>query len=364
MGMAPEERADARRPRRLTSGETIHHHFYFTNQTFSPNGERLYFVRYDGHVPNIYVTDADGRGTPQRITDTKLLNPFSPTVDPQGSFVYFTGGRSVWRVPCAGGETEEFHRLDAGLPSNMAISPDGRWVATSVRGSNDCELLALNTLTGEAHVVLRKAMAIGHVQFSRTAPLRILYSGPPDQRIWLVDFDGANDHLLYQQRPDEWIVHESWLNEREVIFTQWPDALLAVDIHTKEVRVAAATNAWHACADPTGTWIAYDTVHPDRGLQLLDTRTGENTLLCHTNSSNLGSQWRYRTPAPEAALDTSIFRDVTDSESLPAIDARESTYGPQWTHPHPAFSPDARRVVYTSDESGQPQVYVVDLPTP
>lgn len=363
MGNAHPAFANDFSPRRLTFQETIHHHFYFTNQTFSPGGERLYFVRYDGDVPNIYATDAVDAGRPEPITDTKLLNPFSPTVDPEGTYIYFTGGQSVWRVPCDGGEPEEFYRLSTGYPSNMAMSPDGRWVATSVRGAKGCELIAINTQTCEPHVVLRKEMAIGHVQFSRVAPLRILYSGPPDQRIWLVDFDGANDQLLYEQRPDDWIVHESWLNEREVLFTHWPDALLAIDIQTKALRVLAATNAWHACADVDGRTVVYDTVHPDRGLQLLDPQTGDGTLLCQSNSSSLGSQWQYRTPAPEAALDSSIFRDVTDTESLPAVDPRESTYGPQWTHPHPAFSPEGNRIVYTSDETGHPQIYVVDLPT-
>jgi Tol biopolymer transport system component len=35
---------------------------------------------------------------------------------------------------------------------------------------------------------------------------------------------------------------------------------------------------------------------------------------------------------------------------------------PQWTHAHPAFSPDGRRAVYTSDRTGMCQVYVADVP--
>ena len=40
----------------------------------------------------------------------------------------------------------------------------------------------------------------------------------------------------------------------------------------------------------------------------------------------------------------------------------DTVYGPQWTHPHPSFSPDERKVVFASDKTGHPQVYVVELP--
>ena len=37
-------------------------------------------------------------------------------------------------------------------------------------------------------------------------------------------------------------------------------------------------------------------------------------------------------------------------------------YAPQHTHPHPAFSPDGRQVVFTSDRGGFAQVYVAEVP--
>ena len=40
----------------------------------------------------------------------------------------------------------------------------------------------------------------------------------------------------------------------------------------------------------------------------------------------------------------------------------DTVYGPQWTHPHPSFSPDEIAVVYTSDVSGHSQIYVAMIP--
>ena len=41
--------------------------------------------------------------------------------------------------------------------------------------------------------------------------------------------------------------------------------------------------------------------------------------------------------------------------------ANDSVYGPQWTHPHPAFSADGKYVTFASDRTGQTQVYVVEV---
>jgi Tol biopolymer transport system component len=40
----------------------------------------------------------------------------------------------------------------------------------------------------------------------------------------------------------------------------------------------------------------------------------------------------------------------------------DTVYGPQWTHPHPSWSPDEKQVIYTSDVSGTAQVYVAEIP--
>jgi oligogalacturonide lyase len=35
----------------------------------------------------------------------------------------------------------------------------------------------------------------------------------------------------------------------------------------------------------------------------------------------------------------------------------------QVTHPHPAFAPDRRRVLFTSNRDGKPALYLADLPS-
>jgi len=87
---------------------------------------------------------------------------------------------------------------------------------------------------------------------------------------------------------------------------------------------------------------------------------GTRTLVCRSDSSNRGSQWltsRY-------ALKEDFERARAGQDStLSWMEADNDTvYGPQCTHPHPSWSRDETQIVFTSDRTGVPQVYVADIP--
>ena len=87
-----------------------------------------------------------------------------------------------------------------------------------------------------------------------------------------------------------------------------------------------------------------DTNYPDSGLHCFDSSdgTGKPRPLCASRSSNVGAHW--------------------NTHHCPYDDGPVQVYAPQHTHPHPCFSPDGRRVVFSSDRTGHTQVYecVVD----
>ncbi len=87
-----------------------------------------------------------------------------------------------------------------------------------------------------------------------------------------------------------------------------------------------------------------DTNFPDTGLQIFDALDGigEPASLCSSGSSNVGAHW--------------------NTDHCPYDDGPIEVYAPQHTHPHPSFSPDGKRIVFTSDRSGYPQVYEVQIP--
>jgi oligogalacturonide lyase len=85
-----------------------------------------------------------------------------------------------------------------------------------------------------------------------------------------------------------------------------------------------------------------DTKHPDRGLFTFDPAAGPESPvapLAESRSSNAGDHW--------------------NTDHCPYDDGPVTVYAPQHTHPHPSFSADGTRVVFTSDRTGVAQVYEV-----
>jgi oligogalacturonide lyase len=194
----------------------------------------------------------------------------------------------------------------------------------------------------------------------------------------VVKRDGGGNRLVYQRKPlgkpnqYEWIVHETWnpargtgvppvarqaaeatggtpVPRREIFTATWPNGCIGIDIDTGAVRQVCSFNAWHPSINRQGTLMCTDTTFPDIGLQLFDPRdgVGDPRPLCFPEASSEGRHW--------------------DTDHCPYDDedyqqGKWTVYAPQHTHPHPAFSPDGKHVVFTSDRTGHAQVYEVTLP--
>jgi oligogalacturonide lyase len=376
--------------RQMTDQPAVHHHFYFTNPSFTPNGRFLLFVAYRTGWPNLFAAHGES-GELYQLTEIEDLNPFSATPARDSARVFYTAGEEVRAVYLEGGDTEVVGSFPDASLGNCHLSADGSWVVTNVRrnGRNAITAVMTGGATGStAHTVLETEKEVGHIQFAPTVDNAIQYSSDARHRIWTVNFDGSEDRWLYRQGPEEWITHESWRGSgEEILFTQWPRALMAVSRDGERVRTIAPFNAWHAASRRDGGLIVCDTTLPDSGLQLVDPETGERRVLCYPGATSKGSQWKQPLPAEnpverphpsrdregaepftpvrdrEGAVETAAACDTGRSLTVAARTPSycETTYGPQWTHPHPSFSPDGRSVVYTSDVSGHSQVYVVSL---
>jgi oligogalacturonide lyase len=97
--------------------------------------------------------------------------------------------------------------------------------------------------------------------------------------------------------------------------------------------------SWHAAPDAQGARFVCDTNFPDRGLHILPLG-GEPQYLCASEATSEGVHWGGVFPYNDGPI---------------AVEAR------QHTHPHPRFSPDGQRVVFTSDRTGRAQVYEIEI---
>jgi hypothetical protein len=129
---------------------------------------------------------------------------------------------------------------------------------------------------------------------------------------------------------------------------------------TRERTRICEFNAWHITPNRDGSQVLCDTNHPDLGLFLVDSASGRRRQICLSQASNQGSQWK--TSRYALAEDFARARSEAKTGALSWMEvATDTVYGPQWTHPHPSFSADERMVVFCSDRSGYPQVYVAEL---
>lgn len=356
----PSERSEFRdeatgaRILQLTNAPCINHPLYYLTNSFTPDADGIVFASNRTGRYELYLAQLDS-GRIRRLTDVADLAPFSGNV--VGNNVYFTTkGGQVRRLDLAHGESRTVaERAGCGL-GEVTINATGELGCTLVTNAGKAGLLVFKTDGSGSHVVLDGVRALYHPQFHPSDPGLLIYSAdPPDPRLWTVRVDGSEDRCFYANRRDEWFVHETFLGVSDrVIVVCWHRGLHEVDLRSGAIRTIREFSAWHIASNADGSRIVCDTHLPDVGLCLIDPASGDIRPLCQSKATSQGKQWPQ--PLPLVA-DGEAPGWATMTEQVSA----ESAYGPQWSHPHPSFSPDGRWVSFTSDRDGHPQVYVAEV---
>ena len=340
--------------RQVTDFSAIHHHPFYYIPPYDDAGHRLFFISHRTGAPQLYYEDGAG-GPLVQITDRPDLNEWSCHPSRDGKYAYYSAGSSGLRVDLEQLREERIASFgDAPIRQpgmvgasmgTTTLSSDDRWWCVYVKASNSFRLHIINVQTGENSVILERD-TIAHPQFHPDDPSLLRYAGPYDKRIWVINRDGSDNRLVYRrdERRKEWIVHETWLpGTREIVSTNWPHGVMAINVDDGAVRWIVRTNAWHPMINTAGTQLVADTTNPDVGLILCDPRQtdGPYQSLCESAASNMGEHWC--------------------CDHCPYDDGPLQIYAPQHTHPHPNFSSDGKRVVFTSDRTGTAQVYEVEI---
>lgn len=341
----------------MTSHPSINHAPYFLQSAFTPDGQTLLFTSYRSGCPQLFEVAFPDKPIRQ-LTNGRAIHPFSPAIHPDGKRILFVRGGSIWmldRETLLEREIVEYHDAQLG---ECALSTDGDWIATAVKQGGQ-HGLALGKIDGSEWRQIPFPRTVIHPQFHPLDPEWLIFAGDPAPRMYRVRRDGTGLECLCDNGNEEFIVHETFLgSSSDVVFTVWPKSLEKLDWHTKQRTKIADFNAWHIAPNKAGTQVLCDTNHPDRGLFLIDTHSGETRPVCLSLSSNQGSQWTQSRYAVKEDFEAAWGKQKALSWMEVPV---EPVYGPQWTHPHPSFSPDETKVVFTSDHTGHPQVYVAEL---
>jgi oligogalacturonide lyase len=309
--------------------------------------ERLFFISNRHGRPEIFA-ELQSIGEIQQITHRTDLGEWSIYPSHCGNYIYYAAGNGAFHMDLNTLQEEMLLDLSSYVShrkemigrsmGTTALSFCDQYWAIRISSGDGSRLVVINTRTGESEIILERDH-ISHMMFCPDDSSLLFYAGPLTDRVWCIRRDGSENRRLYMRNPDEWITHESWIpGTREIAFVDWPKGIRAVSVDTGEIRQVTTFNAWHAICDCTGTQMVADTNFPDIGIQIFDPRdgVGKPTTLCYPEASSIGEHWKGPFPYAEGPI---------------------KVYAPQHTHPHPSFSPDGARVVFTSDRTGYAQVY-------
>lgn len=347
----------------LTAHPSINHATYFLQSSFSPDGRTMLFISNRSGAWQLFAVEDFPHGAIRQLTDGPAIHPFSPAFHPDGRRVYFVRGSAIWWLELASLLEGCVIDLGGGSMGECSFDPSGEWLVAAVKKDGQSGL-AVGRSDGTEWQILPFPRTVIHPQFHPLEPTWIEFAGDPAPRMHRIRRDGSGLECLYPHDNDEFVVHETLLGQTgHLLYTVWPRALRLMDWQTREHRTIAELNAWHITPNRAGTKVLCDTNHPDKGILIIDVASGSHQPVCRSASSNQGSQWhfsRYALPADFAAAQ----QGAPTGKALSWMEVGTDTvYGPQWTHPHPSWSRDERSVVFTSDRSGTPQVYVADIPS-
>lgn len=351
------------RVRQLTNGPAISHPSYFLQSSFLPGDTSLFFTSYRAGQAELFeCLYPDGGAVRQLTSGAPGIHPFSPALHPDGEEICVVRGGTIERVNLRTLAVTEIVRRDGASIGECSISADGAWLvaAAKIDGQNG---ILCGRWDGAGWHFMPYPRTVIHPQFHPLEPEWIAFSGDPAPRMHRIRRDGTGLECLYEHDNDEFVVHETFLGQTgDIVFTIWPFSLRRLNWQTREITTIVDRNCWHIAPDRSGSRVLYDTNHPDHGIEIVDVATGKITPVCQSLATNGGSQWL--TSRYALKEDFEAARSAAKSSStLSWMEAGTDTvYGPQWTHPHPSWSRDEKKVAFASDRTGTAQVYVAEIP--
>lgn len=373
---AYEDQLTGRTVRRIGSPDCRTHHQYFYLRMWTPDSQRVLLSSSVGDgVYRHYLVDVDS-GHAVCLSEVEDLSGFFGELSADGSHLMYVAGRQLRVLDLATLSQRTFYNQPDPWTGRSvyygATADHSRAVMVEMHAADivqakqgwdhfrpqfdtkpRCRLVELDINTGESRVIHEDRCWLGHPLYrpdGRT--IMFCHEGPwylVDSRIWFIQPDGTNLREGRQRNPGSPIGegtaelwgHEYWLaDSSKAAFIYFPrkygiDAtirLLDPDTLSEETLMPISSYS-HFISNDDNTLIVGD---GEAGLSdsiyLIDVASRSESVLCRHGSS-----------------------------MKPYIDPRTGQPSTQEVHPHPCFSPDNRRVVFSSDQHGYPASYVVDI---
>jgi len=385
---------------------------------FSPDGEWVgYFDQRAAALKKARLDRGDVQTLAQIPGGTR-----SAGWSPDGTIVFHTSVLDgLWRVPDTGGEPEQIPNSGGPVIAWMDMLPTGEGAVGHIVGTGERQVIAVSLETGERTILLAgrhpQYVSTGHLVFSREDALwvvgfdvdRLTTSGPPAPIVRGVALESSNNHVRYAVGGDLLLYEESgssrgpvplWAGRdgsQEPLDPMLTGNLAATTISPDGRMVAfeyiegagAQEDIWvYSLDQETFSRITFGGSRnimpfwsPD-GREVAFSSNRDGLFALYSRPVNLSGDTRLMFADPDDGLyeaswtpqgDGLVFRRGSGT-TTGRLDIGYSAPHPdsatvllvetEATEQNPSLSPDGRWIAYTSNESGQAEVYVRPFPGP
>jgi oligogalacturonide lyase len=359
---------------RLTPPDVLCHRNYFYQKCFAQSGDKLLFAgEFDGNR-NYYLMDLATQQATQ-LTEGSGDNTFGGFLSQDDRYLYYVKNeRYLQRVDLSSLNEETVYEV----PEQWVGY--GTWVANSECTSlvgieidrNDwmpltdwkvfhtffthkphCRLVRIDLNSGQSHVIHENNLWLGHPIYRpyHDDTVAFCHEGPHDlvdARMWLINEDGTNVRKVKEHAEGESCTHEFWVPDGSaLIYVSYlknhsERQIWRYDPESNRNDVVMTMPACsHLMSNETGTLLVGDGAGTPVDVQDASGYTIEN------------DPWLY------------VFN--VDKKQYVRVAAHNSSWqvldgDRQVTHPHPSFTPDDKKILFSSDFEGKPAIYLAALP--
>ena len=354
---------------RLTSWRTNSNHLYFTNNCFYDDGNKIVFASERDNTPNLYSLDLES-GEIEQLTD--LPTPDYPNgnslqltfVDPICKTAVFFSNRELCALDIERKTVKVIFRVPDGYFNHIvSIGADGKYAYTSIfedvrdrrKGTTlqdtfdahpHSKIMKIAIDGSGSECIFEEDNFIAHVNASPTDPdiLTFCHEGfweQVDHRLWALDMKSGEVRKLHECKAREAIGHEYWFADGKRIGYHGIVDSNRVGPTDEELLGMSQLGA-----------IDFDGTN-DRAYEFpynMGHIFSQDEKLIVGDGDRRGKYLR-------------LWELTDDGYSEPrALCMHNCTFKMQACHVHPRITPDGKAVLYTSDESGYNQLYIVKIP--
>ena len=348
--------------KQLTDYKGHNNHFYFTNPGWFAGGGKLLFSSARNNHVNLFSVDLSSFEIRQ-LTDLEPV-PLPREIEfqracrnPVKEEVYFFHDLSLVAMDLNTLDERILLELDSIWDISMTnCSADGKYVYFGI----------WEDMSSRFEVDLMR----NYIGFEET------WAAKPKSRIMKVATDGSGNEIIFEE--DYWIGHINTSPTRSDLLTfchegPWEkvdNRIWCMNVETKEVwkvrpRKEEGERVGHEYWYADGETIGYHGARSDGSAFLgrvkydntgqVEARFSEYTGHIHSNDMNL--------IVGDGGDEIRLWKwNGTEYEGPRMLCRHNSTMNIQQSHPHPRFSADGTKILYTSDVTGYCNVYLVDVP--